>query len=277
MKTGEWLRRAEERLIAARVGSARLDSLILLEHATGQDRSWLLAHTEEELPAQALKQLQTNLKRRSKREPLAYLTGYKDFYDLAFKVTRAVLIPRPETETMVSSAVELAPKHGRVLDIGTGSGCVAVSLKHERRDVEVTATDVSPSALAVARLNAKRHDAAIKFIKSDLFSNVSGRYDVVLANLPYVPSGTRRQPELAYEPALALYAGADGLDFYRRFIARLGDYLTLDGRALIEAGPTQRAELARLAGAAGFDLSNVSEYVFMLASPNSRPRTGAGL
>ena len=278
MKTGDWLIEAEKQLKAAGIESARLDSRILLERVTGEERFWLLAHAERTLSRNVLKKLHKDLQRRRLREPLAYVTGYKEFYGLSFKVTKAVLIPRPETEAMVQAAVESAPRNGRVLELGTGSGCVAIALKLERADLEVTATDISPAALEAAQINAKRHTAAINFIKSDLFSEVSGRYDLVLANLPYVPSGTRRQPELDFEPALALYGGTDGLDYYRRFLKERKTYLVQPGgQVLIEAGPTQRLELKRLAGAVGFDLSSISEYVSLLTYLGSKRRTGAGL
>jgi release factor glutamine methyltransferase len=141
---------------------------------------------------------------------------------------------------------------------------VAVALKVNRPDLIITATDISVAALKVARQNAKRHQVEIGFIQSNMFSRVDGRFNLVLANLPYVPNSVRRQPELDFEPQVALYAGADGLDYYRLFFEHISFHLAADGQAIIEAGPTQRAKLKILAAQAGLKLTSQSEYVSIL-------------
>jgi release factor glutamine methyltransferase len=259
-----WLKQADADFRAAGIESARLDALVLLEHATGRERSLLLADVDWALPLSVESRLAEMKARRSGREPIAYIIGAKEFWGMNFMLTPDVLIPRPETEAMVAAALETAPASGRVLELGTGSGAVAVALKHERPDLTVEASDISAAALGVARANARKHGLAITFIHSDLLMQISGKFDSILANLPYVPVGARRQPELAYEPAKALYAGADGLDCYKRLISEAGDYLRNNGQIIIEAGPTQRAELSRLASAAGFKLRGYSEYVSIL-------------
>lgn len=262
MTVGEWLRQAERQLKAAGVESNHLDALLLLEHTAGKDRAWLLAHQQDSVASNVLKKLAPLIKRRAAREPLAYITGNKEFYGLTFNVTPAVLIPRPETEAMVEYAANHAPKSASVLEIGTGSGAVAVALKVNRPDLHITATDISAEALEIARANAARYASNIRFIKGDLLQPISDRFEVILANLPYVPNNTRSDLELTYEPDLALFAGADGLDCYRRFFADLRRHLTPDGWALIEASPTQRRKLATIVKRHLLKLRPITEYVY---------------
>src|SRR5690606_31656459 len=208
-----------------------------------------------------LKRLDALLKKRLARQPLAYIVGHKEFFGLDFSVTPDVLIPRPETEVLVERAIKTAPKKSQVLELGTGSGCIAVSLKKNRPDLSVTAADVSQPALAVARRNAKLNRVGIEFVLSDLFKEISGRFDLVLANLPYVPEGVRRMAELDFEPQVALYGGVDGLDVYRQFFAGLSGHLHAGGSAIIETGPTQRQAVVNLADDFGFKLKSITEYV----------------
>lgn len=264
MKLGDWQKQAQQRLSRAGVESARLDTLVLLENELKHDKSWLLAHDDAVLSASATNRLASGLERRLKREPLAYILGKKEFYGLDFALTPEVLIPRPETEVLVETAIKNVPHRAAVLEIGTGSGCIAVSLKANRADLAITATDVSKTALAVARQNAKTHRADVNFLLSDLFTDIHGRFDVILANLPYVPSGARRMAELEYEPAQALFAGSDGLDYYRDTISQAGKHLKKGGFMVIEASPIQRSKLEALANSVGFKLTSASEYVFII-------------
>jgi len=264
MTIKRWLEQARTKLQAAGIDSARLDARILAESVLHKSRTWLLAHGPDKLTPAQRARLDQLLVLRIQRQPLAYILGTKEWYGLDFKITSDVLIPRPETETLVKAAIERAGQGASGLELGTGSGCMAVALKVNRPDLSLTAADVSASALKIARFNARRHSAKIKFVLSDLFKDVHGRFDLVLANLPYVPDGTRRQLELDYEPSLALYGGTDGLDYYRQFLPALSAHLAPGGQAIIEAGPTQRAELKILAGDAGFKLSSLSEYASLL-------------
>lgn len=264
MTLGRWLDNAKQQLKAAGIDSASLDANILAEAVLEKNRIWLAAHRDFQLKRQQLSTLNKNLRLRLGRQPMAYITGQREFYGLDFIVDPSVLIPRPETENMVEKAIKIAPKHASVLEVGTGSGCVAIALKLNRQDLSITATDVSVQALDVARKNAVKHKANVTFLLSDLLDDVQDRYDLILANLPYVPEGSRRMAELDFEPQVALYGGTDGLDFYRQLIPNLSTHLTETGQAIIEAGPTQRRELKLLASSAGFLLRSITEYISVL-------------
>jgi release factor glutamine methyltransferase len=268
MTLGQWLDYAQKKLKVAGIDSAGLDASLLAEAVLEKNRTWLSAHGELELNRHQLSNLSKYLGLRVGRRPMAYITGHREFYSLEFIVNPDVLIPRPETENMVEEAIKIAAKKAKALEVGTGSGCVAIALKINRPDLHVTATDVSARALKLARKNALKHQAGITFLLSDLMRDVQNRFDLILANLPYVPEGSRRMAELDSEPQVALYSGADGLDLYRQFLPNLSAHLTDTGRAIIEAGPTQREELKLLAGNLGFSLQTITEYIFVL-TPNT--------
>jgi release factor glutamine methyltransferase len=197
------------------------------------------------------------LERRAAGEPIAYLTGACEFYGLEFRVTPAVLIPRPETELLVDLALERLPAAGRarVLDLGTGSGCIAVTLAHLRPQLEVWAADVSPAALEVARDNARRLLAPVRFRRSDWLAGQAGeRFDLILANPPYVAAHDPHlsQGDLRFEPACALVAGEDGLDDIRRIVAAAPAHLAPGGWLLFEHGYDQARRCRALLAAAGF-------------------------
>jgi release factor glutamine methyltransferase len=186
--------------------------------------------------------------RRAAREPIAYILARRDFRRLTLQVDRRVLIPRPETELLVEVGLSLPPG-ARVLDVGTGSGAVALALKHERPDLHVRGTDASPDAVEVARGNARRLGLDVGFGPADLLDGQPA--DAVLANLPYVPLGAPLEPEITrYEPPGALYAGPDGLDLIRRLVALVDPGAV--GVLAVEIGPEQAGEVARLIGEAGF-------------------------
>lgn len=255
---------ATQQLSDAGILTARLDCLVLLEHVINHDRTWIAAHADETIAPKAQRAFEELLARRLKREPVAYIVSHKEFYGLEFAVTPDVLIPRPETEALVEYAITRTPKNAHVLELGTGSGCIAVALKKHRPDLHLTATDISSAVLDIAESNARSHDVSIQFIESDLFSRLQGQdstFQLILANLPYVPDDTRHEPELDYEPRLALYAGDDGLDLYRKFFADVKRYLAPDGAILIEASPVQHKGLKDLAAQHGFALKEVTEYI----------------
>lgn len=258
------LSRITQKLNDAGIASARLDALILLERATDKDRAWILAHQEEELSTQALLYLEESVKRRAAREPLAYILGSKEFYGLGFNVSSDVLIPRPETERMVEHAIENCPKNSSVLELGTGSGCIGISLSKHRPDLRILASDVSSKALSVAQRNNETHSTNVEFVRSDLFENITGHFDCILANLPYVPDETRHEPELDAEPKIALYAGIDGLDLYRTFFNNVSNYLSDTGQSVVEASPTQRSILIKLATNQRLSFDALSEYIFLI-------------
>ncbi|HEV2813242.1 MAG TPA: peptide chain release factor N(5)-glutamine methyltransferase [Solirubrobacteraceae bacterium] len=232
-------------LEAAGVDTPRLDAEVLLARALGVDRAALAMHPDREVAGPAARWFQDAVRRRAlRREPVAYIVGRKGFRHIELEVDARVLVPRPETELLVEAALELHDG-ARVVDVGTGSGAVALALKDERPDLRVTGTDVSADARAVARANGERLGLEVEWRREDLFS---GDFDAVLSNPPYVEDGASLPPELAHEPREALFAGADGLDVVRRLIERASGVGTL----ALEVGAGQADAVAALARAAGF-------------------------
>lgn len=243
----EWLRQASLSLKGSGIESARLDAIILFEFITKMPREEMLAHMDRTINWRSARKLQKALRQRARHYPIAYITGYKEFYGLKFKVNSDVLIPRPETEKLVDLAIKLAPKNSSVLDIGTGSGCVAISLARARKDLRVSASDTSAKALHVASQNAAHLGVSVRFIRSDLFKKIPSRYECVVANLPYVPDASKTSPETAFEPFHALFGGKDGLDVYREFFAQISQHLAPKGFLILEAEPKQHKKLISLA------------------------------
>jgi release factor glutamine methyltransferase len=233
------LLQGQQLLEAGGVPAPRLTAEVLLAHATRTDRAWLYAHSDEELKEVWWIHFGRYLHERLEGKPLQHITGTQEFYGRDFDVTRAVLIPRPETEHVIEVAMPLA--HGRVLDIGTGSGVIAVTLALETK-AQVFATDLSEAALRVAASNARRLGAKVDFLVCDLAFAVRGPFDLVVSNPPYVPLEDR--PTLArevreYEPELALYGGPDGLGVYRRLIPQAHALLAPGGSLVMEIGKSQ--------------------------------------
>jgi len=256
----------------------------------GKNKAWLIAHADEEIPDDQADRYMVLLERRKTGEPIQYITGETEFYGLPFRVTPDVLIPRPETEHLVEKALELAmlsdrfvtghdfsraesrakqnralapagrsSKTPRILDIGTGSGAIAIALAHHLPNAQITALDISASALEIARENALRNAITdrIQFIQSDLLAAVAHqRFDLVVSNPPYVPITDRASLSIEvreHEPALALFAGDDGLDVIRRLIPAAFAVLEPGGFLLIEIGYGQSEAVAALMADAGFE------------------------
>ena len=254
-----------KQLSAAAVDAPRTDMLVLLENVLKRDRTWILAHQNEKMPAQSLSALPPLLNRRLNREPLAYIVGERDFYGLKLIVTPDVLIPRPETEALVEYIVAHAPENGSVIDVGTGSGAIALAVKSQRPDLHVVATDVSEKALQVAERNRGQNNLNIKFVHSNLLDSVHQEFDVIAANLPYVPVGSSGGEELSHEPGQALYSGDDGLDHYRRFIPQIASHLRAGGCAVLEHDPMQYNELTELAQQQGLEVRSITDFVTLLS------------
>jgi release factor glutamine methyltransferase len=239
-------------IAAAGSDTPRLDAELLLGHALGVDRAALVMAPEREVTGPAVRAFQDLVRRRSAgREPVAYLLGRRGFRRLDLAVDARVLVPRPETELLVEAALDL-PRGARVVDVGTGSGAVALALKDERADLDVLGTDVSEEALAVARANAARLGLDVALARADLLQGV-GRVAAVLSNPPYVAEGDRATlpPEVArHEPALALFAGPDGLDVVRRLVAQAGG--SAAALLALEVGQGQAPAVVELVRAAGF-------------------------
>jgi len=243
---------------AQALGLARIDAQLLHLHVLGRephDRAWLLAHDRDELPAKALVRLQGLLQRRLAGEPIAYITGFKEFFGLRLQVDARVLDPRPDTETLVEWALELLPEGSaqRVLDLGTGSGAVALALQHERRTCQVTAVDASADALTVARANAARLNLPVHFVQSHWMDAVPGPFDLIVSNPPYVADGDPHLAALKHEPLQALTSGVDGLDDIRHIIAQAPSHLTPGGWLLLEHGWDQAQALQSLLRNAGWE------------------------
>jgi release factor glutamine methyltransferase len=242
-------------IAAAGCDTPRLDAEVLLAAALGVDRTTLFVDPSRQVTGPAVRAFQDAVRRRSAgREPVAYITGRRGFRHIELAVDARVLVPRPETELLVEVGVELLPRGARVVDVGTGSGAVALALKDERPDLEVVATDVSADALAVARCNAARLGLSdgVELVEGDLLAGV-GEIDAVLSNPPYVADRERAAlaPEIVrHEPPGALFAGDDGLDVIRRLVPAAA---AAGARLLaIEVGAGQAAAVATLMGDAGF-------------------------
>lgn len=245
MTLGEWLVAARERLTAAGSDAPYLEAQILAAHAFLKDRAWVLAHPEAEVPLLAMELM---LMRLEAKEPLAYVIGRREFYGLDFEVSPAVLVPRQETEVLVDAVLSfLGPTSNlSVLDVGTGSGCIAVALKHSRPGLSVSACDVSGDALNVAQRNAERHLAEIEFIEGDGIEAMGRGFDVVVSNPPYIGEDERVGPGVAeFEPHLALYSGPTGLEFYERLAGSLRTTL------FVEVGDSQARAVRSLFEGAG--------------------------
>jgi release factor glutamine methyltransferase len=267
---GRIVARATERLRAAGVESPRLDAELLLAWAARVERPRLISR-EFDLSPDAFARFDSAIARRVRREPVAYIVGMREFHSLEFEVSPAVLIPRPETETLVDAAVKHladAPD-ARVLDLGTGSGAIAVSIAHECPRVQVVATDISSDALEVARRNASRNGVGprIEFRRADLFEPLDGgvplgRFDLIVSNPPYVEDAATAalEPEVRdYEPRVALARGADGLDCHRRIAAGVREHLAPGGALMVEVGAGQAPAVRGFfadAGMCGLDVIN---------------------
>jgi release factor glutamine methyltransferase len=245
------------RLNEAGVDSPRRDCLVLVEDLLKKDRSWVNAHADFKLTNGQVKVLDRQIDRRVRREPLAYIRAKAWFYKRFFKVMPDVMIPRPESESMIEIIKDMHPPS--IIDIGTGSGCLAITAKLELPDSKVTAIDIDEKALNLAKINAKEHQAEINFIKGSLISPLSDEdlsNSAVLANLPYVPEGLITSEEINYEPKTALFSGQDGMDHYRGFWQEISSLKIKPGVILVESLENQHENMKELAGKAGYKLAS---------------------
>jgi release factor glutamine methyltransferase len=238
---------------------ASRDAEMLLLHLLGKDRAWRMTHGDELLANGLARSYSELLERRYQGEPIQYITGETEFYGLPFRVTPAVLIPRPETEHLVEKVLELVANFAapRIVDVGTGSGCIAVALVHKLPQASFTAIDLSKSALSIARENAKRNGVDLRFLEGDLLAPVTEeKFEFVVSNPPYVPLTDRETLSVEvreYEPALALFAGEDGLEVYRRLIPAAYDALIPGGFVILEIGCGQSAAITGILATSGFE------------------------
>ena len=267
MTFGEALQLGESKLKAAGIDGGRLDTQILLEFVTDKDRSYILAHQEDELTPDQQSQFTSLITKRADRIPLVHLTHTREFYGIDLYIDDNVLTPRVETEKMVEFAIKHVPQNGRLIDIGTGSGAIAIAIKTHRPDLEVWATEVNDEALAVAGRNIETLKLDITLVKSDLFDNVSQAFDTVATNLPYLQNDADLMPEVQKEPAVALFGGDDGLDIYRRFLNELPKHLHPSGYLFTECDPWQQDSLKSEAAKVG--LQPIEEDYFILGFKRS--------
>lgn len=234
MNVSSWLKRAATSQIS------HLDAELILAHALHKERVFLHAHPDYELTESEQKKAEDYLKRRQNHEPVAYILGSKEFYGREFAVTPDTLIPRPETEAIIDLVKELSLEKPKILDVGTGSGCIAITLKLELPESDVMAVDISEKALAVAEKNANNLHANLEFKKSDLLKNVDEKFDIIVANLPYVDKNWDwLSPELDFEPETALYSEDFGLKDIKNLILESNTKLAEQGKLILESDISQ--------------------------------------
>lgn len=282
MKVSELEAKIAQRLRAAGIESARLDAVMIIGHVLNRSREWLLAHDDALVSNEDSRRVEELALRRTKREPLAYIMGYKEFYGRRFMVTSDVLIPRPESEVMIDMLSDVVARGEtqtigdtakcnyssrayRLIDVGTGSGCLGIIAKLEHPELNVTLSDISDKALEIARKNAEQLSADIRLVRSNLMDNVSGKFDIILANLPYVdPNWDYLSPELKYEPDLALYASDDGLSLIYKLINQAPAYLVRGGYVILEMDTPQIKRVATYALEYGFAVVSSQPFTLML-------------
>lgn len=258
MTRAELLRQGAAQLAAAGLSDSWLDAEVLLAHALGLPRLQMLIDTTREVADEQARAFEALIARRATGEPVAYITGSREFWSLEFKVTPATLIPRPDSETLIEAVLRAFPRQDqplRVLDLGTGTGCLLLSVLHEYPASFGVGVDRSADAVQVAAENGERLGLGPRsaFLVSDWAAALAGSFDCILANPPYIGEAEVLSPEVAdFEPGTALFAGPDGLDDYRRIIPDLGRLLSPGGRALLEIGHTQAAAVGHIAAGAGF-------------------------
>lgn len=262
------LEKATQQLQQSHCASPRLDAEVLLAHALGATREWLHAHDDDSPSSLVEKRFQAFLSRRAKHEPIAYILGRKEFYGREFIVTPDVLIPRPETEMLIDLVRETAQTHPglkRLLDVGCGSGCIGITLKLILPDASVTLADISPKALAIARKNATRLNAKLRYVESNLLAHWLNhaslkQFDGIIANLPYVDRSWETSAETAFEPSGALYAQSGGLALIFELIEQSQMIIRPGGFLFLEADPEQHQAIIDHAEKHHFTYKNTRDY-----------------
>lgn len=261
-----WLAAASRQLAAVDIASARLDAEIILAHTLSRPRTWLHAHGDDEIDAREVEIADACFALRLEHVPIAYIIGHKDFYGRRFHVTPATLVPRPESETIITLLDQIiGPNQHTLLDVGTGSGCLGITAKLEHPELNVTLSDVSQEALDIAKKNARSLDASVGVIVSDLLTGAPGKFDIIIANLPYVDNEWETSPDIAHEPALALFAEDHGLALIKTLITQACAHLNSDGYLLLEADPCQHNDIISFAQEIGYSGRQTYDYIVVLS------------
>jgi release factor glutamine methyltransferase len=263
MTANECLSTAVKKLEQAGIGTARLDTLVLMEDVLGKDRAWLLAHPEMEISSAQQAKLKKLFNQRARHMPLAYVRGHTEFYGHDFLLTPDVLEPRPESETMIDLLLKL-PKLGTrpdIADVGTGSGALGITAKLALPEAEVDLIDISPNALKTAKMNVDKFTLNISVLESDLLVTAVNDYDVLLCNLPYVPDGYSLNEAASHEPRIAIFGGEDGLDVYRKLFKQLENRTSRPLYILTEALPFQHTDLQAIAKTASYEMVQENDFI----------------
>jgi len=267
----DWLNNASNKLSGVNIPSSKLDAELILASCLNKNRTYLHAHNNKILTIKSITMANNKLKLRLKRIPIAYITGYKEFYGRQFIVTSNTLIPRPESETIIELLNKIIKPNSnsqipiaKLIDIGTGSGCLGITAKLEHPTINVTLTDISKPALKIAKKNAHDLRAKVKFINDDLLHKCIEKFDVIIANLPYVDNKWDRSPETSHEPSLALFADDNGLYLIKKLIRQVVVNLNPNGYLIIEADPLQHKEIIKFASKYSYSLFNQKDYIITL-------------
>ncbi len=262
-----WLKNAAKSMKDTGIPSARLDAELILANTLRKNRTYLHAHLDEEIDPRRVDIANARLDLRLDRVPMAYILGYKEFYGRKFTVSPAVLVPRPESEDMISlfldaTAGEIERKV--LIDVGTGSGCLGITAALERTNISVILSDISKGALRIAEKNADEHRARVKIQQQSLLNGQLEPVDYIFANLPYVDKNWEVSPELHYEPKIALFTDDGGLKLILELIRQAPRYLTPNGQLFIEADPTQHERIIQAAARQNFRLAAIQRYIIVL-------------
>lgn len=269
MTIHDWLEKTTIELSNVGIETARLDALVILCDVLGKDKSWILAYSEQNLQGSDLHKLNTKIDQRTTHVPLAYIRGQAEFYGREFMVSEAVLVPRPESESMIELLKKVVGRRASgvgIIDVGTGGGCLAITAKLELPDASVVAIDIDEDALRVAVQNAHIFDADVQFYQGDLLqpllsSVFKHQPSFILANLPYVPTNYPINEAAAHEPALALFSGDDGLDHYRKLFEQAMELAPQPYAIIAESLFTQHKKMNDLATNAGYEQKEVDGLV----------------
>ncbi len=261
----EIFQKASGQLKDAGIESNVLDAEVIISHVADIERHRILIDADKEVDFSLQEEIFRLIEKRCKNIPVSYLTGYREFYSLNFEVNENVLIPRPETELLVDMAIYHAPQKGSVLDLCTGSGCVAISLKHSRRDLSVSASDISPDAIECARVNCEAilGEGEIEFRQGDLFSPWrEDLFDAIISNPPYVNPGIKNtlQQDLTYEPSIALYCDDEGRSIIRKIIEESSQYLSESGIVMLEIGSDMKSFVVELGRENGYGVMILNDF-----------------